>query len=188
STSTPVASFGFGGATGAVSGAEEKKDGKPVEEKKTDAATPASGAAATSTPTPAAVPSGKGASPEYSALDIKTIIQSWYKELAQDALEFESQSHRVNMWDKQLRENQKTLESVVDNVYRIVATQSDLKQACESIEAYQSDLEADLSSLSNALDVELESLQLQEPTEDDFERENAYLAAENLNDALSQVQ
>lgn len=94
----------------------------------------------------------------------------------------------MNMWDRQLRENQKTLEVAVENVHRIMATHSDLKQACESIEAYQSDLEADLQNLSSTLDVELESLQLQEPSEDDYERESAFVTAENLNDALAQME
>jgi hypothetical protein len=68
-----------------------------------------------------------------------------------------------------------------------MATHADLRQACESIEAYQIDLEADLANLSSTLDVELESLQLQEPSEDDYERESAFVTAEALNDALSQV-
>ena len=40
-------------------------------------------------------------------MDVKTIIQQWYKELADDALEFEQQAQRVSVWDQQLRENQK---------------------------------------------------------------------------------
>ena len=49
----------------------------------------------------------------------------------------------------------------MDNVHRIMASQSDLKAACETIEAYQSELENDLNSLSNNLDLELEALQIQ---------------------------
>lgn len=42
-----------------------------------------------------------------STMDIKGIVQQWYKELAEDALEFERQAQRVNVWDQQLRDNQK---------------------------------------------------------------------------------
>jgi hypothetical protein len=43
----------------------------------------------------------------YSTMDVKSIIQQWYKELAEDAEEFEQQAQRVSVWDQQLRENQK---------------------------------------------------------------------------------
>lgn len=46
-------------------------------------------------------------------------------------------------------------------MHRIMASQSDLKAACETIEAYQAELDADLASLSENLDLELEALQLQ---------------------------
>jgi hypothetical protein len=49
----------------------------------------------------------------------------------------------------------------VDNVHRIMASQSDLKAACETIEAYQAELDNDLAALSENLDLELEALQLQ---------------------------
>jgi hypothetical protein len=42
-----------------------------------------------------------------------------------------------------------------------MASQGDLKLACESIEAYQNDLDADLMNLSANLDQEIESLQTQ---------------------------
>ena len=49
----------------------------------------------------------------------------------------------------------------MDNVHRIMSSQSDLKQACDTIEAYQAELDADLAALSENLDLELEALQLQ---------------------------
>jgi membrane-associated HD superfamily phosphohydrolase len=122
-----------------------------------------------------------------SSLDVKTIVQKWYKELAQDAKDYERQAHKVNIWDRQLRENQKILESVVDNVHKIMISQSDLKSACESVEAFQQNLEADLENLSENLDRELENLQLQEPTEDDYEREKTCTLVETLDQSLSQV-
>eukprot|EP01039_Chlorochromonas_danica_P004865 gene4865-5333_t len=201
SGSTSV-SFGFGAPAAITGSTEQKKDGDgkkdgalsfgfgapstqaKVEEKKGDGST--TGAA--STVATSSGPIAKGPSPEYSALDIKSIIQQWYRELAQDAMDFESQAHRVNTWDRQLRENQKTLENVVENVHRIMATHSDLKQACETIEAYQVDLEADIQNLSNTLEMELSALQLQEPSEDDFEREKTFLEVETLHDALSQME
>lgn len=40
-------------------------------------------------------------------MDVKGVIQAWYRELAEDALAFEQQAQRVGVWDQQLRENQK---------------------------------------------------------------------------------
>lgn len=54
-----------------------------------------------------------------------------------------------------------TLEDTVDSVHRIMASQGDLKSACETIEAYQSELDGDLTALAENLDLELEALQLQ---------------------------
>jgi nuclear pore complex protein Nup62 len=119
---------------------------------------------------------------------VKSIIQLWYKELAEDALEFQKQAQRVSIWDNQLRENQKCLEDIVESVHRVMACQQDLNVACESIEAYQSDLETELTNLSADLDQEIEKLQTQEPTEDDYEREKTYLLAEELNHSLSQME
>jgi hypothetical protein len=48
-----------------------------------------------------------------STMDVKSIIQQWYKELAEDAEEFELQAQRVSVWDQQLRENQKVRKIVV---------------------------------------------------------------------------
>jgi len=121
-------------------------------------------------------------------MDVKSLVQQWYKELAEDALEFEAQAQRVGVWDQQLRENQKALEDTVDNVHRIMSSQSDLKQACDTIEAYQAELDADLAALSENLDLELEALQLQEPTQDDFDRETSFVLAEDLNQTLNQME
>lgn len=52
----------------------------------------------------------------------------------------------------------------MDNVHKIMISQSDLKSACESVEAFQQNLEADLENLSENLDRELENLQLQVKT------------------------
>lgn len=49
----------------------------------------------------------------------------------------------------------------MDNVHRIMASQGDLKTACDTIEAYQNELDNDLASLAENLDLELEALQLQ---------------------------
>ncbi|KAJ1438193.1 hypothetical protein B484DRAFT_392444 [Ochromonadaceae sp. CCMP2298] len=121
-------------------------------------------------------------------MDVKSIIQQWYQELAEDAVDFEAQAQRVNVWDQQLRENQRTLEQAVDNVHRIMAGQADLKAACETIEAYQSELDRDLQSLDAGLEAELEAAQLSEPTEDDCEREGTYELAERLNLTLNQME
>jgi hypothetical protein len=53
------------------------------------------------------------------------------------------------------------LEETVDNVHRLLSCQGDLKSACDTIEAYQDELEADLDNLDTNLALELEALDLQ---------------------------
>ncbi len=55
-------------------------------------------------------------------------------------------------------------------------------------QAYQNDLDADLVNLSASLDAEIEHLQTQEPTEDDFAREETYVLAEDLSQSLTQME
>jgi nuclear pore complex protein Nup62 len=121
-------------------------------------------------------------------LDVRSIIQLWHKELAEDAEKFQEQAQRVSIWDNQLRENQRSLEDIVEGVHKLMATQQDLKSSIDSIEAYQNDLETELSNLSEDLDLEIEKMQLQEPTDDDLERERSYLLAEDLNHSLNQME
>lgn len=121
-------------------------------------------------------------------MDVKGIIQKWYKELSEDASVFEEQAQRVGIWDQQLRDNQTRLETMVDDVHRIMSAQADLKTSCDTIEAYQSELENDLNNLNSSLDAELDDLDAQEPTADDCERERTYLLAEELTATLNQME
>lgn len=121
-------------------------------------------------------------------MDVKGIIQKWYKELSEDASVFEEQAQRVGIWDQQLRDNQTRLETMVDDVHRIMSAQADLKASCDTIEAYQAELENDLNNLNSSLDVELDDLDTQEPTADDCERERTYLLAEELTATLNQME
>ena len=150
------------------------------------AATAAGAAAATSTGNSGGTDTAANA--EYRALDVRSIIQLWHKELAEDAEKFQEQAQRVSIWDNQLRENQRSLEDIVEGVHKLMATQQDLKSSIDSIEAYQNDLETELSNLSEDLDLEIEKMQLQEPTDDDLERERSYLLAEDLNHSLNQME
>jgi len=121
-------------------------------------------------------------------MDVKGIIQKWYKELSEDASVFEEQAQRVGIWDQQLRDNQTRLETMVDDVHRIMSAQADLKTSCDTIEAYQAELENDLNNLNSSLDAELDDLDTQEPTADDCERERTYLLAEELTATLNQME
>lgn len=124
----------------------------------------------------------------HSMMDVKGIIQKWYKELSEDASMFEEQAQRVGIWDQQLRDNQTRLETMVDDVHRIMSAQADLKTSCDTIEAYQVELENDLNNLNSSLDAELDDLDTQEPTADDCERERTYLLAEELTATLNQME
>jgi hypothetical protein len=53
----------------------------------------------------------------------------------------------VALWDHQLRANQGRASALADNVHRLYERQEQLRRACDDIEAYQEDLEADLATI-----------------------------------------
>ena len=59
----------------------------------------------------------------HSTLDVRGIIQQWYRDLAEDAKEFEAQAQRVAVWDQQLRENQKVIAQVGDEACFLIFSQ-----------------------------------------------------------------
>lgn len=55
-------------------------------------------------------------------------------QLERDIEEYARQSDKVAMWDNQLRENQKLLNSLMDSVHRILVDQEDLDGSIQAIE------------------------------------------------------
>jgi hypothetical protein len=124
----------------------------------------------------------------YSSQDVKTILKEWYRGLASDAKNFEGQANKVFTWDKQLKENQRTLENIVDRMHGILVAQDDLQAMCDEIEAYQQKISTELSDLQSNIDNEVQSLNEEEPKEGDLEREDAFKLAENLEAAVGQME
>jgi len=125
---------------------------------------------------------------EYATLDVRAIVQKWYRELAADARDFEKQAGRVFLWDEQLRDNQRALEGIVDQIHGVMVRHDDLRTACDTVESYQVNLENDLERLAKDVERELEVLQLEEPREDDYEREQMHHLSERLEGALGQME
>jgi primosomal protein N'' len=67
-------------------------------------------------------------------LTIDGIINEWTMQLERDIEEYARQSDKVAMWDNQLRENQKLLNSLMDSVHRILVDQEDLDGSIQAIE------------------------------------------------------
>ena len=75
----------------------------------------------------------------------------------------------------------------MDKVDRILFDQDELASSVEAIESYQAQLDEDLTALSEAVDREVENSQSMEPIEDDFNREQTYTLAADLDQHLTLV-
>ncbi len=69
-----------------------------------------------------------------------------------------------------------------------MVNQQDLAMACDSIEAYQQNMDTELKLLDEALNREIATLENQQPTKDDMERENIGKMVENLDQSLAQME
>lgn len=124
----------------------------------------------------------------YASQDVKNILKKWYRELAEDAKNFETQANKVYTWDQQLKENQRALESVVDRMHGILVAQDDLQSMCDEIETYQDKIESEIKDLERSANNEIAALSEEKPSKDDEEREENFKLAENLEAAVGQME
>lgn len=119
---------------------------------------------------------------------MKSILKQWYRDLADDAKTFEQQANKVYTWDQQLKENQRTLESVVDRMHGILVAQDDLQAMCDEIDLYQQKTSSELTELMASIENEVLALNEEEPKAEDFDREESFKLAENLEAAVGQME
>lgn len=124
----------------------------------------------------------------YGSQDVKSILKQWYRDLADDAKTFEQQANKVYTWDQQLKENQRTLESVVDRMHGILVAQDDLQAMCDEIDLYQQKTSSELTELMASIENEVLALNEEEPKAEDFDREESFKLAENLEAAVGQME
>merc|ERR1711871_84179 len=106
--------------------------------------TPANASLSISTPstsltTPQITTEKTHAPPDYSQKTLRQILEEWNVEFCKNIDNFEEQAKRVTRWDKQLQENQKCIEELVDHVHMLMVQQEDLDSVCKSIEAHQNE-------------------------------------------------
>lgn len=124
----------------------------------------------------------------YASQDVKNILKQWYRDLAEDAKNFETHANKVYTWDQQLKENQRALESVVDRMHGILVAQDDLQSMCDEIETYQQKIASEIEDLQTSVDKEIAGLSEEKPSADDEEREETFKLAENLEAAVGQME
>eukprot|EP00607_Mallomonas_marina_P007339 CAMPEP_0182419908 /NCGR_PEP_ID=MMETSP1167-20130531/4246_1 /TAXON_ID=2988 /ORGANISM="Mallomonas Sp, Strain CCMP3275" /LENGTH=566 /DNA_ID=CAMNT_0024595065 /DNA_START=174 /DNA_END=1871 /DNA_ORIENTATION=- len=124
---------------------------------------------------------------EYCTASVESIINKWKHELTDDLQAYTEQSQRISVWDDQLRENQKTLMSAIDNMQFLMNGQEELERSCDAVEAYQNDLDSDLEALERMVNEELAKRENEDPTEHDWEREKTYSTAAELELQLTQM-
>jgi predicted transcriptional regulator len=77
--------------------------------------------------------------------------------------------------------------ALANGVNRLLSNEEKLRRECDQIEEYQKDLEMDLGNIEDRLAKELQALQDQDITQDDLDREQMYVLAEDMDQHLNQV-
>ena len=71
---------------------------------------------------------------EYQGLSVRGIIKAWENELLEEIKLFEAQAKTISDWDNQLREGEKNLGEVTEEVHRLIHHQNHVKTICDTIE------------------------------------------------------
>jgi nuclear pore complex protein Nup62 len=107
-------------------------------------------------------------------------VSQWTEEIEYDVTRFREQAERVSSWDNQLRDGQRVLAEVMENVGALMSHQESLKASCDSILAYQKDLEENLDALAATVDVEVDKFGPSEVSDSDLDREQSFAMADDL--------
>jgi hypothetical protein len=63
------------------------------------------------------------APPDYKESSLAKLLKGWGDDLDKNIHEFNEQADRISTWDLQLKDNQKLLEELVDNVHMLLHNQ-----------------------------------------------------------------
>mmetsp|Transcript_9999 Transcript_9999/g.8948 ORF Transcript_9999/g.8948 Transcript_9999/m.8948 type:complete len:409 (+) Transcript_9999:22-1248(+) len=125
---------------------------------------------------------------EYSNMTIRGIIKAWESEITQEIELFDKQNYKIGLWDDQIRENEKTLNSLTDEVHKLIYYQNQAKSICDGIDEYQKELNDKLNNLSILLDKEIIDQQSIEANSEDYERDAMYKLTNDLFAQINQIE
>lgn len=201
---TPVAAAGAtppttGGGGGFSFGGPPDTPGPPApvatpggERSQAPAATTTTAAPAPSTTT-AATPASVATSNaptrlEYQTLTVEQILNMFQQEMEKDAVVYLEEARRVAEYDAILRDSQRDLNLLTENVRRCLIEQKEVEQTLTGIGAFQSELDRTLESVERNVDELFGAQSHLMPADADMERESTYKMAHDVDLRLLELQ
>lgn len=127
-------------------------------------------------------------------LTVEQILNKFQAELDRDTSAFLADAHRVAQYDALLRDSQRNVSNLTNQVQKLLVKQSELDRTLNGIGSYQSELSSTLDGIERHVDELFASQSHLVPEDADVEREKAYANAididgrlAGMNDALRSI-
>jgi len=124
----------------------------------------------------------------YQTKSIQDIINTFTAELEIDAKTFFAEAQRISEYDAILRDSQRSITHLTENMSRLLIQQTEVDNTLNSIGSYHSELNEILNGLETNMDDLFEAQKHLVPEDGDLERERAYQLALDIETKLSNMQ
>lgn len=121
----------------------------------------------------------------YKNMTVEEIITEWNRQLEEDANTFTNEAVKVAEWDKRLRDNQRGLTAMADQVQRLLLAQKELDHTMSTITGTQDSLEQTLNQLEKQVNELVEKNGPRHVTDADLEREQTFQLATSIDRDLA---
>ncbi|CAM9737055.1 unnamed protein product [Chrysoparadoxa australica] len=122
---------------------------------------------------------------EYRSKTVAEITNDWNKQLREDAATFTTEALKVAAWDTQLRDNQKAITELADQVQRMLLVHQELENKVTAVSTSQTEMDQALQTLETQVDGLFKKNQSRVPDDADVEREQTYQLAIDLDQQLT---
>jgi nuclear pore complex protein Nup62 len=124
---------------------------------------------------------------EYQALTVEQILNMFQQEIEKDAVVYLEEARRVAEYDAILRDSQRDLNMLTENVRRCLIEQKEVEQTLVAIGDFQSEIDRNLDTVERNIDELFGSQSHLVPVDADQERETAYKLAHDVDVRLQEL-
>ena len=118
-------------------------------------------------------------------LTVEQILNKFQAELDRDTSAFLADAHRVAQYDALLRDSQRNVSNLTNQVQKLLVRQAELDRTLNGIGSYQSELSSTLEGIERHVDELFASQSHLVPEDADVEREKAYANAIDIDGRLA---
>jgi len=119
---------------------------------------------------------------------LKHILSELDQGIEDEITLFSQQAEKIVQWDLSLKENEKSIETLLDDVHFLMVAQEEIDDLCNSIQMHQDDFDSTLEELKRGVDEEIKKFQESNVVQQaDKERHDMYYLAADLNAYLDKL-